>query len=56
MHRILTKEPLITGIDYASVYDPETLDEVDEIEGESLLAVAVRMGVTSLIDNMLVSL
>jgi pantoate--beta-alanine ligase len=56
MHRILTKEPLITGIDYASVYDPETLDEVDEIEGESLLAVAVRMGVTRLIDNMLVSL
>jgi pantoate--beta-alanine ligase len=55
MHRILTEEPLITGIDYASVYDPETLDEVGEIEGESLLAVAVRMGATRLIDNMLIT-
>lgn len=50
----LSKEPLITGIDYASVYIPDTLDEAHEIAGEVLLAIAARMGSTRLIDNMLV--
>jgi pantoate--beta-alanine ligase len=52
---VLSAEELITGIDYASVYDPETLDEVTEIRGEMLLAVAARLGETRLIDNMLVN-
>lgn len=55
MAEVLSKEPLITEIDYASAYDPETLDEVDEIKGDLLLAVAVRLGNTRLIDNMLVN-
>ena len=50
----LLKEPLITGIDYASVYDPETLDELDGLNGDVLLAVAVRLGSIRLIDNRLV--
>ena len=50
----LSKEPLITGVDYASVYIPDALEEVHEIAGEVLLAVAARMGNTRLIDNMLV--
>ncbi|NJD55812.1 MAG: pantoate--beta-alanine ligase [Nitrospirae bacterium] len=50
----LSREPLITGIDYASVFIPETLDEADEITGEVVLAIAARMGSTRLIDNMLV--
>lgn len=52
MTEVLAAEPLITEIEYSSVYDPETLDEVSRIEGESLLAVAVRLTNTRLIDNM----
>jgi pantoate--beta-alanine ligase len=52
----LSAVPLISGIDYASVYDPETLEEVDEIKKEALLAVAVRIGKTRLIDNILLIL
>ncbi|MBI5632383.1 MAG: pantoate--beta-alanine ligase [Nitrospirae bacterium] len=55
MENMLGGEPLISAIDYASVYDPETLDEVEDITGEVLLAIAARMGTTRLIDNMLVS-
>ncbi len=51
----LLEEPLIAGIDYTGVYDTATLDELIEIKGEALLAVAVRIGDTRLIDNMLVS-
>jgi len=54
MQKELSKEPQITGIDYASVYIPATLDEAREIAGEVLLAIAARMGSTRLIDNMLV--
>jgi pantoate--beta-alanine ligase len=51
MREILSAEPLVSAIDYAAVYDPETLEEVDEIKKEALLAVAVRLGTTRLIDN-----
>jgi pantoate--beta-alanine ligase len=54
MQEDLSKEPLITGVDYASVFIPVTLDEASEIAGEVLLAIAARMGSTRLIDNMLV--
>lgn len=54
MEGILAGENLITGIDYASVYDPETLDEVNDIQTEVVLAVAARIGETRLIDNLLV--
>ncbi len=52
----LSAEPLISQIDYASVYDPETLEEVDEIKGGVLFAAAVRIGNTRLIDNILLIL
>lgn len=51
MRAPLSAEPLISQIDYASAYDPETLEEVDEIKGDVLFAVAVRIGNTRLIDN-----
>ena len=54
MQEDLSKETLISGVDYASVYIPATLDEASEIAGEVLLAIAARMGSTRLIDNMLV--
>jgi pantoate--beta-alanine ligase len=55
MQAVLSKEPLITAIEYAGLYDPVTLDEAEEIKGETLLAVAVRMGNIRLIDNILVN-
>ncbi len=55
MESQLAKETQITGIDYVSVYHPDTLEEIEEIQGEVLLAGAVRMGPTRLIDNMLVN-
>ena len=54
LHQDLSQEPLITGVDYAAVFMPDTLDETHEIAGEVLLAIAARMGSTRLIDNMLV--
>jgi pantoate--beta-alanine ligase len=54
MQKILSGEPLISGIDYAGAYDPGTLEEAAETDKEVLLAVAVRIGNTRLIDNILV--
>ncbi|MBE3589713.1 MAG: pantoate--beta-alanine ligase [Firmicutes bacterium] len=42
-------------LDYAEVVDPDTLEDVDTIQGPVLLAVAAYFGRARLIDNMLVS-
>ncbi|MEJ2696041.1 MAG: pantoate--beta-alanine ligase [Candidatus Sulfobium sp.] len=55
MERILSGEPLVTQIDYASLYDPATLEETDEVKDEVLLAVAARLGEVRLIDNVIVN-
>lgn len=55
MNRALSSEPLITGIDYASVFNPQTLEPVEEIKGEVLLSVAARLGDVRLIDNLIVN-
>lgn len=52
----ISAEPLVSAIDYAGLYDPSTLDEISEIKEEVLLAVAIRIGDTRLIDNMVVKL
>jgi len=39
-------------IDYIALVDPETLQPVEEIGGRTLAAVAVRLGTTRLIDNL----
>jgi pantoate--beta-alanine ligase len=54
MNRTLGSEPAVREIQYAGVYDPQTLDEKKGSSGASLLAVAVIVGNTRLIDNMLV--
>lgn len=43
-------EPLAT-IDYVSIYEYPTLSPIDTIEARALLALAVRIGKTRLIDN-----
>jgi len=39
--------------DYVSVADPETLAELEVVEGRALFSLAVRIGATRLIDNLL---
>ncbi len=51
MRPLIQSEPLAT-IDYVSVADPETLEELDEIAGTALVSLAVRIGKARLIDNM----
>lgn len=55
MQERILKEPEVSSVDYAGVYDPETMLDVSEIKGEILLAVALKIGDTRLIDNMLVT-
>ena len=52
----ILREPAVTKLDYAGVYDPETLDELQNIGGEALLAVAAWIGRTRLIDNIFVTM
>jgi pantoate--beta-alanine ligase len=40
-----------TRVDYVALCDPETLEKVQRVEGPSLMALAVWMGKTRLIDN-----
>jgi pantoate--beta-alanine ligase len=54
MKEKLSAEPLVREIQYASVYDPGTLDELEVVEKEALLAVTLKIGGVRLIDNMLV--
>lgn len=48
--RTLSREPL-AKIDYVAVKDTETLEDIDKVKGSVLVAVAVWIGKTRLIDN-----
>jgi pantoate--beta-alanine ligase len=48
----IQSEPL-AAIDYVSVVDGESLEDVNKIEGSILIALAVRFGQTRLIDNLM---
>ena len=52
MQRLIASEPL-AAVDYVSIADPESLDELDTIDGPAVAAVAVRIGNVRLIDNIL---
>jgi pantoate--beta-alanine ligase len=52
MRATITAEPL-AKIDYVSAADPDTLEELEEIQGGVLLSLAVFFGQTRLIDNVL---
>ncbi len=51
MTSLIQKEPL-AQIDYVSIADAETLEELNLIERPALASLAVRIGKTRLIDNM----
>ncbi len=48
--RIITSHPE-TSVDYITICDPETLDDMETIDRPALMALAVRVGKTRLIDN-----
>jgi len=60
MEKRLSAEPLVDEVQYASVFDTETLEDISSMnvtiydKGVVLLAVAVRIGRARLIDNELV--
>lgn len=55
MRELISSEPL-AKIDYVSVADAETLEEIERIERAALVSLAVRFGSTRLIDNTLLRL
>lgn len=54
IQEILKNEILVSEIQYAAVYDPLTLEEIKEKQKKYLLAVALKIGDTRLIDNLIV--
>jgi pantoate--beta-alanine ligase len=50
MSEVLAAEPL-ARVDYASVADAETLEELETVQKPALVSLAVRIGRTRLIDN-----
>lgn len=50
--RVLGAEPGVQ-VDYLRIVDPDTLEDVAEVRSGALVAVAARVGVTRLIDNLL---
>jgi len=52
MKDLVAQEPL-ARIDYIAACDPRTFDDVSDIQGPVLIALAVRIGKTRLIDNLL---
>ncbi len=52
MRRILDQVPAIE-IEYLSIVDAETLEDIDRITGRALVALAARLGPARLIDNII---
>ncbi|MER3545321.1 MAG: pantoate--beta-alanine ligase [Chloroflexota bacterium] len=52
MRAVLTSEPLARP-DYVSIADPDTLVELDQVGERALASLAVRIGATRLIDNLI---
>ena len=50
MVALIKKQPL-ANIDYVSIADTETLDELDTVKSPALVSLAVKIGKTRLIDN-----
>jgi len=53
MKSTIASDPL-ARIDYLSVSDPDTLEELDSVQGKALLAGAIWIGKARLIDNILI--
>lgn len=53
IENMINEEPL-SKIDYISIVDINTLDDISEITDKALIAIAVKFGTTRLIDNIIV--
>ena len=53
MKAVLDSAPLVSSIDYVSVADSVTLEELDETAPQAMVSTAVRIGKARLIDNVL---
>jgi len=53
VRRMLAAEPLIERIDYVSVADAATLDELKTVQSRAMVSVAVKLGKPRLIDNII---
>lgn len=49
----ISREPMAV-IDYVELYSFDELQEISQVKGESLLAIAVKIGKTRLIDNIII--
>jgi pantoate--beta-alanine ligase len=49
----MAREPL-ASVDYISAAHPETLQELESMDGPTLISLAIRIGDTRLIDNLVV--
>jgi len=54
MQSLIAAEPL-ASVDYISVADAESLDELTTIDRPTLVSIAARFGATRLIDNTVLS-
>ena len=50
MTDLIQKQPL-ADIEYVSIADAETLDELDTVNPPALVSLAIKIGSTRLIDN-----
>ena len=53
IHRVLQQEALIERIDYVSVADADSLEELEVVEGRAMVSVAIQLGKPRLIDNII---
>ena len=53
VRNMINSEPLVNGIDYVSITDAESMNETEWMERPAMLAVAVHIGGTRLIDNVI---
>ncbi|HEV2972663.1 MAG TPA: pantoate--beta-alanine ligase [Pirellulales bacterium] len=54
MRKMIESEPCV-GLDYATLVDPDTLEEVSHVAGTVVALVAARVGTTRLIDNEIIN-
>jgi pantoate--beta-alanine ligase len=51
LHEVLVSEPLVARIEYAEAVDGETFQPLEQLRGQVVLPMALRIGGTRLIDN-----
>ena len=53
VRQVLEKEPLVDSIDYVSVADPESMEELEQVSTGAMVSAALHMGKVRLIDNLI---